>query len=73
LYFGFNFRRFADSDVILFSTLVDVGMLPFSWKWTKVRKKVFEKESVIIKWHRLFKEGQQWHFEKYQINLFRRH
>jgi len=32
-------------------------------------KKVFEKESVIIKWHWLFKEGQQWHFKKYQFNL----
>jgi hypothetical protein len=37
-------------------------MLPFSWKWTNLRKKVFEKESVIVK-------RQQWHFEKYEINL----
>jgi len=39
VYFVFNFRIFADSDVTLFSTLVDVGMLPFSWKWTKVEEK----------------------------------
>jgi len=46
-----------------------LGCCHFHGNGQKLRKKVFEKESVIINWHRLFKDGQQWHFEKYQINL----
>ena len=50
------------------STLVDVGMLPFSWKLTKVKEKSVRKRVLLLS-GTFFKEQQRWHFEKYQIIL----